>query len=415
MTRTTNSRRRLPSPIRRTPTHATDGLRHRLMAPTHGYRLDPRADLARSCAGSLAAPPRRCSWRSHGWPSIAMPLTRYATPPTVLYLRDDHAAITALDSIGEGSSLQAKRRPCRLNAEITFTYRMKADLIGQARSSRTYVSRGELRAGAAVLLDAASSRDVAWPFGPTTRRSANDGYCGRDLAAVPPSTPVVELSAHTRKSRQCRSPIHSSKRSGSSPVRAPGGRPSASPPTRARRPPRPRRIPPAVHPSRRARQPPLGLRRVAGAGGSAPAMPAPQGLVDRLVESHVLAEQHAALDRSRRTDAQARPRDRRGGQRAPSCAAHAAGDPSLVALQPALHLLEGRLDQLAELHECDLDALGMGDQVTLAARAEHDGLRSSQLPKLYEEHQDKKQRNHRHPSGCQRGDAGSRCEVIGHA
>jgi hypothetical protein len=98
---------------------------------------------------------------------------------------------------------------------------MKADLIGQARSLRTYVSRGELHAGAAVLLDAASSRDVAWPFGPTTRRSANDGYCGRDLAAAPPSTPVAELSAHSRKSRQSRSPIHSSKRSGVQPRSSP--------------------------------------------------------------------------------------------------------------------------------------------------------------------------------------------------
>lgn len=43
-----------------------------------------------------------------------------------------------------------------LDDEITFTDRMKADLMGQAQFLKdTYVSRGELHAGAAVLLDAA--------------------------------------------------------------------------------------------------------------------------------------------------------------------------------------------------------------------------------------------------------------------
>ena len=41
-----------------------------------------------------------------------------------------------------------------LDEEITFTDRMKADLMGQADFLRnSYVSRGELHAGAAVLLD----------------------------------------------------------------------------------------------------------------------------------------------------------------------------------------------------------------------------------------------------------------------
>ena len=65
-------------------------------------------------------------------------------------------------------------------------------------------------------------------------------------------------------------------------------------------------------------------------------------------------------------------------------AADATSDPGLVGLEPRSDLLEGRLDQLAELHERDLDALGMGDQVALAAGAEHDGLRSAQLPELCE-------------------------------
>ena len=64
----------------------------------------------------------------------------------------------------------------------------------------------------------------------------------------------------------------------------------------------------------------------------------------------------------------------------------------------------------------DLDALGVGDQVALAARAQHDGLRSAQLPQLCAQStRHKKQRDQRHPSGCQRCDAGGRCEVIGHA
>ena len=41
-----------------------------------------------------------------------------------------------------------------LDDEITFTDRMKADLMGQAQFLKdTYVSRGELHAGAAVLLE----------------------------------------------------------------------------------------------------------------------------------------------------------------------------------------------------------------------------------------------------------------------
>ena len=41
-----------------------------------------------------------------------------------------------------------------LDDEITFTDRMKADLMGQAKFLKdTYVSRGELHADAAVLID----------------------------------------------------------------------------------------------------------------------------------------------------------------------------------------------------------------------------------------------------------------------
>ena len=83
-------------------------------------------------------------------------------------------------------------------------------------------------------------------------------------------------------------------------------------------------------------------------------------------------------------------------------------------LEPLLDAAERLLDQRLQLREPDLDVLGVRDEVALAARAEHRGLRAAHAAQLHPQDEHQQQREERDPARGQRCDAGSRSQVIGH-